>query len=84
MNMNQPISTSFSMSVVAPDDQAVTNSVRQLAWNSAWMVSTQAGGILIERAGYAAPMFITMSLYAIAATLFYASFRHHRAPAVAG
>jgi len=77
MNMNQPVSVGFSMSVVAPEDQAVTNSVRELAWNTAWMVSTQAGGMLIERAAYTPPMFITMSLYAVAATLFYAFFRRH-------
>jgi predicted MFS family arabinose efflux permease len=81
MNMNQPVASSFSMSVVSPEDQAVTNSVRELAWNTAWMVSTQAGGMLIERAGYAPPMFITMSLYALAATLFYAFFRGQRQPA---
>jgi predicted MFS family arabinose efflux permease len=74
MNMNHPVSASFSMSVVDPDDQTVTNSVRELAWNSAWMVSTQVGGVLIERAGYALPMFITMSLYAVAATLFFIFF----------
>ncbi len=78
MNMNQPIATSFAMSVVNHEDQAVTNSVRQLAWNFAWMVSTQIGGVMIERAGYAPPMFITMSLYAIAASLFYLFFRHSR------
>jgi predicted MFS family arabinose efflux permease len=74
MNMNHPVSASFSMSVVDPDDQTVTNSVRELAWNSAWMVSTQVGGVLIERAGYALPMFITMGLYAAAAALFFTFF----------
>ncbi len=74
MNMNHPVSTSFAMSVVAEEDQAVTNSLRELMWNIAWMVSTQVGGILIERRGYAVPMFVTMTLYALAGGLFYAFF----------
>ncbi len=75
MNMNHPVSTSFAMSVVEPGDQAVTNSLRELTWNIAWMVSTQAGGFLIERHGYSRPMFITMTLYAVSAGLFFAFFR---------
>lgn len=75
MNMNHPVATSFAMSVVSEKDQAVTNSVRMFMWNVAWMVSTQVGGMLIERHGYAVPMVITMTLYAVAGGLFYAFFR---------
>jgi predicted MFS family arabinose efflux permease len=80
--MNHPVATSFAMSVVSEEDQAVTNSVRMFMWNVAWMVSTQAGGMLIERHGYAVPMVITMSLYAAAGGLFYAFF-HGMRPAAA-
>jgi predicted MFS family arabinose efflux permease len=80
MNMNHPVSIAFSMSTVPHEEQAVTNSVRELCWNLAWMVSTQLGGILIQARGYEVPMFITMSLYAMAATLFYRFFRHTARP----
>jgi len=81
MNMNNPVATSFTMSVVSEKDLAVTNSVRMFTWNIAWMVSTQVGGILIERHGYAVPMVITMTFYAIAAAFFYGFFhRMHPAP----
>jgi MFS family permease len=75
MNMNHPVSTAFSMSMVRPEEQATTNSVRELCWNVAWMMSTQLGGLLIEERGYALPMFITMGLYLGAAVLFYRFFR---------
>ena len=75
MNMNHPVSTAFSISMVRPEEQATTNSVRELCWNVAWMMSTQAGGLLIEERGYALPMFITMGLYLVAAVLFFRFFR---------
>jgi predicted MFS family arabinose efflux permease len=78
MNMNHPVSTAFSMSTVPREEQAVTNSVRELCWNIAWMASTHLGGTLIQARGYAPPMFITMGLYAIAAALFYRFFHHRR------
>jgi predicted MFS family arabinose efflux permease len=78
MNMNHPVSSSFAMSAVTKEDQAVTNSLRMLAWNASWMVSTQFGGMLIERAGYSPPMFIAMGLYAVAAGLFYGFFHGWR------
>jgi MFS family permease len=77
MNMNHPVSTAFSMSAVPRAEQAVTNSVRELCWNIAWMASTHLGGSMIQAHGYAFPMFITMGLYALAAGLFYGFF--HRA-----
>jgi predicted MFS family arabinose efflux permease len=67
MNMNHPLVTNFAMEVVPSDQQAVTNSLRMLAWNVSWMVSTQIGGILIERRGFTEPMLITIALYLIAA-----------------
>jgi predicted MFS family arabinose efflux permease len=81
MNMNHPVSTAFSMSTVPREEQAVTNSVRELCWNIAWMASTHFGGALIQARGYAPPMFITMGLYAIAAALFYRFF--HERPGIA-
>ncbi len=75
MNMNQPVSMAFAMEIVPAHQQAVANSVRTFAWNSAWMVSTVAGGWIIERHGYAPGMFVTMGLYLLAASLFWTFFR---------
>jgi predicted MFS family arabinose efflux permease len=78
MNMNTPVSNNFAMEVVAPDQQVVTNSLRMLAWNLSWMVSAQVGGWIIQRSGFATPMFLTMGLYAASAVLFYGFFRGYR------
>jgi predicted MFS family arabinose efflux permease len=78
MNMNGPVSSNFAMEVVPEDQRTVTNSVRMLAWNGSWMVSTQLGGWVIQRHGYTPPMLATIGLYAISAVLFYGFFRGHR------
>jgi MFS family permease len=77
MNMNAPISNNFAMEAVGPDEQTATNSIRMLSWNAAWMVSTQIGGWLIQRRGFALPMVITICLYAVSAGIFFKFFRHH-------
>lgn len=78
MNMNAPLSTNFTMEMVAPDQQAVTNSLRMLSWNISWMVSTQVGGWAIQARGYTPPMIATILLYAVSAVLFYAFFRSRK------
>jgi predicted MFS family arabinose efflux permease len=78
MNMNQPISSAFSMEIVPPDQQAATNSMRMLAWNLSWMITALIGGWLIERHGFTPNMAATMGLYLVAATLFWLFFRHVR------
>lgn len=75
MNMNQPVSQSFAMEIVPEDQRAVTNSLRTFAWNASWMVSTAAGGRLIEHHGFTPGMFVTMGLYLAAAATFWSFFR---------
>jgi len=74
MNMNQPVSAAFAMEVVPVEEQAAANSVRTFAWNLSWMASTAAGGHLIEARGHAPGMFVTMGLYLVAASCFWAFF----------
>ncbi len=75
MNMNTPLATNFTMEMVPADQQTVTNSLRMLSWNISWMVSTQAGGWIIQARGYTPPMLVTIALYALSALLFFAFFR---------
>ena len=79
MNMNAPVSSAFSMEIVPPDQQASTNSMRMLAWNLSWMVTTPIGGWLIESHGFAPNMVSTMGLYLIASSLFWIFFRNRAA-----
>ncbi|NNF07300.1 MAG: MFS transporter [Candidatus Eisenbacteria bacterium] len=76
MNMNHPVASNFAMEVVGKDRQAITNSILMMAWNGAWMISTQVGGILIENHGFALPILITVGLY-FSSSLIYLYFFHN-------
>lgn len=70
MNMNQPISDNFAMEMVGKEHHAVTNSVIQLLWHAAWMISAQVGGWLIEHHGFRWPMLVTVVFYVLASSLY--------------
>jgi predicted MFS family arabinose efflux permease len=77
MNMSHPVLAAFVMDRTPDDQQAVTNSLKQLSWNGAWTLSASAGGWMIEhvrvgRDGYVAPMLVTIALYVVGSGLFVA------------
>ncbi|MSQ81339.1 MAG: MFS transporter [Myxococcales bacterium] len=82
MQMNQPITSAFSMELVPQDQQAVTNSVRHLTWNLAWTLSTQVGGWWIEKSGFVPPILAAVAFYVCASSTF-ALFFARRSQAVA-
>lgn len=83
MQMNQPISSAFALELVPQDQQAVTNSVRQLGWNLAWTASTQLGGLWIASRGFTEPILAAVGLYIFASSSFawfFGNSRHRRDP----
>jgi MFS family permease len=74
MQMNQPISSAFALELVPERQMAAVNSVRHVAWNVSWAVSTQVGGLWIAPAGHTPPMLATVVLYVVASTSFWAFF----------
>jgi predicted MFS family arabinose efflux permease len=75
MNMNQPLASHFAMEVVPERDHAITNSLLSLSWFLAWSVSADIGGAMIERVGYAQPLFLAAALYVGASVLYWLFFR---------
>ena len=47
-----------------------------LLWNVGWAVSATLSGSLIQQFGYTVPFSVTGSLYLIATTMFWLSFRN--------
>lgn len=75
MNMSHPVLSAFVMDQAAPDQQAVTNSLKQVSWNTCWAVSAWAGGWMIHhvswgRDGYTLPMLCTIGTYILGSALF--------------
>jgi len=71
MQMNQPISSAYAMELVPLEQQAMTNSLRHLAWNASWAISTQIGGGWIARDGFQSPILAAVGLYLMASVSFW-------------
>ena len=75
MQAATPLVQSFVMEALPPSLRARSASLVTLVWNCGWAVSATLSGILIQRVGYHVPFYITATLYATAATIFYRAFR---------
>lgn len=78
MNMAGPVNAQFAMEVVPENQRALTNGLREIAWNGMFLLGTSAGGWMIESApklrlrdGFTAPMLATIALYICGSALFY-------------
>lgn len=80
MNMAQPVSSNFAMEILPPHQRTLTNGIKAMCWNGAWVVSTIAGGWLIDHArfvrdGYTVAMLITIGLYLTGSAIYWFTFR---------
>jgi predicted MFS family arabinose efflux permease len=63
------------MEVLPRELRARATSLTNMAWNIGWAASATLAGVVIERFGFAAPFYITATLYLTAATTFFLAFR---------
>jgi len=70
MNMAQPLITNFALEQVAPADRSLISGAMNVAWLSAWGMSANIGGRLIESYGYLLPFTITAICYVISTLLY--------------
>lgn len=75
MQASTPLVQAFVMEAMPPSLRARSTSLITLVWNCGWAVSATLSGLIIQRFGYDVPFYITAVLYALAATVFYTSFR---------
>ena len=78
MNMAWPMYNNFAMEMVSEKDQAGTNSVLSLAWNSSWMISANLGGWMIENSGFTTVMVVTVLFYLTSTTTAWYIFKSNR------
>ncbi len=76
MQAATPLLTAFIMESLPAELRARSNSTMNMLWNAGWAASATLSGLIIERAGFAVPFYITATLYASAAAFCYLSFRH--------
>ncbi len=78
MNMSSPISDSFLMGIVAPEQRGLASAVNSIVWRLPNSVTTIAGGILIGMDLLDVPIFLATAFYAVSVTGFYVVFRNVR------
>ena len=75
MNMGSPVGTNFAMEMTPKSHHGLVNAVLTFAWTSSWMISTKAGGIVIEKYGFTVSLVAAVILYVISALLYFVTFR---------
>lgn len=74
MNMSGPIYATFVMEEVKPESRAMIASLTSMASNFGWAFSPTISGLLQVNKGFGWPFGITMAMYAVAITMYYAWF----------
>lgn len=85
MNMVQPVSDHFIMETAPPRQRARLNGIKQMFRRAAWIVGPAVSGVLIQRApfvvdGFTTVMLVTIGLYLLGSTMYWAFFRTPTAP----
>ncbi len=82
MMMSSPISDSYLMSIIAPEDRGVASAINSIVWRLPNSATTVVGGALLAGGHYELPFLLAASFYITSIAAFYVTFRHVR-PAAA-
>ena len=77
MNMANPISSTFSMEILAPQERAAANGVFTIAWSLGWAVASPIAGLLMETVSYRASYWPAAVLYLAGAAINLWFFGHY-------
>ena len=78
MNVSNPISISFMMNNVAPEERGSATGITGVAWNLPYSITSTFGGYIIANISLYLPFLICGTFYAISITLFYGFFRNFK------
>jgi MFS family permease len=74
MNLSNPITGSFAMEIVEPEQRATTASLMSMANNLSRAVSATVGGFMMDNYGNGSPYFLTAIIYSMAVFWYYTHF----------
>jgi MFS family permease len=74
MNLSNPITGSFAMEIVEPEQRATTASLISMANNLSRAVSATVGGFMMDNYGNGSPYFLTAIIYSAAVFWYYTHF----------
>jgi len=76
MNMSSPLSDSFLMGIVVPEERGLASSINSVIWRIPNSVTTIVGGAILASGNYVLPFLLAGAFYAVAISLFYPTFRN--------
>ncbi|HYM40595.1 MAG TPA: MFS transporter [Thermoplasmata archaeon] len=78
MMMSSPISDSYLMSIIAPEDRGVASAINSIVWRLPNSATTVVGGALLQGGHFELPFLLAASFYLTSIGGFYATFRNVR------
>ena len=78
MMMSSPISDSYLMSIIAPEDRGIASAINSIVWRLPNSATTVVGGALLAGGHFELPFLLAASFYITSIGAFYFSFRHVR------
>ncbi len=76
MMMSSPISDSYLMSIISPEDRGVASAINSIVWRLPNSATTVVGGALLADGEFQLPFLLAASFYITSITAFYFVFRH--------
>ncbi len=78
MMMSSPISDSYLMSIIAPEDRGVASAINSIVWRLPNSATTVVGGALLADREFELPFLLAAFFYITSISTFYLVFRHVR------
>jgi len=76
MNMSSPISDSYLMSIISPEERGLASAINSIVWRLPNSITTIIGGILLDGGELVLPFLIAAGFYVVSIVLLYATFRN--------
>lgn len=78
MMMSSPISDSYLMSIIAPEDRGIASAINSIVWRLPNSATTVVGGALLQGGHFELPFLLAASFYITSIGGFYTAFRNVR------
>ncbi len=75
MNMSSPLSDSFLMGIIPPEQRSLASAVNSLVWRLPNSLTTVAGGIILATGDFSLPFYLATAFYVVGITGFFVVFR---------
>ncbi len=76
MNVSNPISMSFMMNNVAPEERGSATGITGIAWNLPYSITSTFGGYIMANISLYLPFLVCGTFYAVSIAMFYGFFRN--------